>query len=130
MKDRADSMTPIARQETESLAHLPGERWARLRSPIHPSWTRRSLAWTVVIGYLILLAAIVGTAIVLLFISRPVNDVQQAVITLVGALSALAGILGFVVGYYFKSEEIELKSSPIEPLSEAQDSDSFERYDE
>lgn len=96
-------------QEAGQLAPIPRQRTTARRS-IPQSWTRHRLAWTVLFGYLILLAAIIGTAIALAFSSRPVSDVQQIVVTLGGTLSALAGILGFVVGYYFKTEESAAKA--------------------
>jgi hypothetical protein len=110
-------------QEAARLAPLPPVNPADRRRPIPQSWTRHRLAWTVLFGYLVLLAAIIGTAIALAFSSRPVSEVQQIVVTLGGTLSALAGILGFVVGYYFKTEESAARSAPPEAADAADAAD-------
>lgn len=104
-------MTELHPVEAAKLAPIPPRQSIERRRPIPQSWTRHRLAWTVLFGYLVLLAATVGTAIALAFTSRPVSEVQQVVVTLTGALSALAGILGFVVGYYFKTEESAAKAA-------------------
>lgn len=111
MTEATRSPTGPQVQEADKLALIPPRRETE-RRPIPQSWTRHRLAWTVLFGYLILLAAVIGTAIVLAFLSRPISEVQQIVVTLGGALSALAGILGFVVGYYFKTEEAAAKAAP------------------
>jgi len=105
------SPTKPQAQEAGDLALIPPPREGARARPIPHSWTRHRLAWTVLFGYLILLAAVIGSAIILAFLSRPIGDVQQIVVTLGGALSALAGILGFVVGYYFKTEESVAKAA-------------------
>ncbi len=111
MTGATTSTTAPQPQRAENLAQLPSQH-ARRRLPVPPSWTRHGLAWTVLGGYLVLLAATIGTAIALVFSSHPINDVQQVVVTLSGALSALAGILGFVIGFYFKTEESAAKAVP------------------
>jgi hypothetical protein len=120
MTETTTSPTGPQLQEAAKLAPIPRQQTAR-RPPIPQSWTRHRLAWTVLFGYLILLAAIVGTAIALAFLSRPVRDVQQIVVTLGGALSALAGILGFVVGYYFKAEESAAKAAALSETDDVAD---------
>jgi hypothetical protein len=83
---------------------LPGG--SELDPPSHSAKTRRELAWAVVIGYLVLLAIVIAMPVVFLFAKNPpVDDVQKIIGALSGTLSGLAGILGFVVGYYFKAEE-------------------------
>lgn len=66
--------------------------------------TRRSLAWAVLIGYLCLLAINVGGPLVLFATSSvDASDAKDLILAISGALSGLVGVLGFIVGYYFKT---------------------------
>jgi len=73
---------------------------------IRKELSRHHLASQFTLGYLILLGVtfIVPTIVLLAKIAAPmtVADLLQAYS---GALTGLTGILGFVVGYYFKGEE-------------------------
>lgn len=68
--------------------------------------TRSYLARVVVIGYLTLLAVNVIGPLVLVSTGKvTVGDMKDTTLVISTALSGLIGVLGFVVGYYFKSEE-------------------------
>jgi hypothetical protein len=72
--------------------------------------TRGDLARIVVLGYLFLLAF--NITVPLLFYLRrstTAGDVKELLLGISSVLAGLVGILGFIVGYYFKSEQQETK---------------------
>jgi hypothetical protein len=82
----------------------PNER--RLAPPPDPTLTRHNVANRVLWGYLVLLGAVVATPIALLLIKgTSVDDASKITIALSSTLSGLAGVLGYVMGFYFKGEE-------------------------
>jgi hypothetical protein len=75
---------------------------AEEKKPRDPEQTRFGLAWMVVLSYVGLVAAVLVISAVYLFLTYNVDNMQKIATALLGALSGLAGILGFVIGYYFK----------------------------
>jgi hypothetical protein len=74
--------------------------------PPDPVLTRHNVANRVLWGYLILLGAVIATPIALMFIKGTnVDNAASITIALSGALSGLVGVLGYVIGFYFKGEE-------------------------
>lgn len=81
----------------------------RIRS-IRKELSRHRIAIWFIWGYLILLTLTFVTPTVLYLLSRPsgalsIVDLKDLLQAFSGGLSGLTGILGFVVGYYFKGEE-------------------------
>jgi len=70
---------------------------------------RHWIARWLVRGYLAILAVNVLVPLLLYVIARPkgitIGDFKDLVLTLGTITGGLAGVLGFVMGYYFKSEE-------------------------
>jgi hypothetical protein len=76
---------------------------------IRKDMSRHRIALWFIWGYLILLTITFVAPISIYFISRPstsltVSDLKDLLQAFSGALAGLTGILGFVVGYYFKEE--------------------------
>ena len=76
--------------------------------------SRRIIAYIVVVAYVVLLLINIGLPI-LLYYSKPssqpvtTNDIKDLMLTISSSLSGLVGVLGFIMGYYFKSVEQEKK---------------------
>lgn len=85
---------------------LPGIRTSRRRQEREDK-ARMWIAAAFVAGYLLVL--ILSLSPVLLFISRTKNlsltDVKDLGGVMATAVSSLTGLLGFVLGYYFKAAE-------------------------
>jgi hypothetical protein len=74
--------------------------------PPDPVWTRHNVANRILWGYLILLGAVIATPIALMLIKGTnVDNAASITVALSGALSGLVGVLGYVIGFYFKGEE-------------------------
>jgi len=86
-------------------------------APVAKEKTRSSLAWVVLVGYLALLAVNVGGPLVLLSISDiNASGAKDLILAISGALSGLVGVLGFVVGYYFKLD-LQDRSPSADPTA-------------
>jgi hypothetical protein len=77
---------------------------------IRKELSRHSIALWFIFGYLILLTVTFAVPTIVFLLARPatpvtVVDFKDLLQAYSGALTGLTGILGFVVGYYFKSEE-------------------------
>ncbi|HPC93258.1 MAG TPA: hypothetical protein PLJ74_13550 [Myxococcota bacterium] len=77
---------------------------------IRKELSRHRIAIWFIWGYLILLTLAFAAPTVLYVVSKPANsltvaDLKDLLQAFSGALTGLTGILGFVVGYYFKGEE-------------------------
>jgi hypothetical protein len=71
---------------------------------------RSRIATRVVRFYLVMVIFNVTVPFVLYFLPHPDNgfslsDVRDLILAISSGLSSLVGILGFIVGYYFKAEE-------------------------
>jgi len=68
---------------------------------------RKSIAQRLVLAYIILLAfsVVIPTAVMWIpnVTATSVTDARDLMLAMSGSLSGLVGILGFVMGYYFKS---------------------------
>lgn len=88
-----DTMTP-ARTTPTSMAEKEAD-------------ARRSIAHRLVLAYIVLLtfSLIIPTAIMLIphIAQNSITDARDLMLAMSGTLSGLVGILGFVMGYYFKS---------------------------
>jgi hypothetical protein len=74
--------------------------------PPDPIFTRHAVASRILWGYLLFLGVVIATPIVLMLIKgTTVDDASKITIALSGALSGLVGVLGYVIGFYFKGEE-------------------------
>lgn len=94
------------RAVAEALNLRPDE--VREPPPPDPSQTRHNVALIVLWGYLALLTVAVLTPLLLLtFRGTTVDDATRVLVALTGSLSGLVGILGYVIGYYFKGEDIK-----------------------
>ena len=78
---------------------------------------RQRIAYIVVIAYVLLVAANIAIPTVLYMQYKPdyqslnIDNVKDLMLAISSILSGLVGILGFVVGYYFKSIEQDKKES-------------------
>jgi hypothetical protein len=76
------------------------------RPPPDPALTRHNVANKVPWGYLILVGIVVTAPIALMLLKgMDVDDATKITIALSSTLSGLAGVLGYVMGFYFKGEE-------------------------
>lgn len=67
---------------------------------------RRKIAYLVVIGYLGVLAVnVLPVAVYLLSHDLRVQDVKDLATTMAVVISGVTGVVGFVLGYYFKAGE-------------------------
>lgn len=69
---------------------------------------RRTIAYILIVSYVVLVIANVAVPVLLYLTSRPagpftMDDVRDLTSAITGILTGLVGILGFVVGYYFKA---------------------------
>lgn len=76
--------------------------------------SRKKIAYAVIAAYLFLLLFNISIPIILYLISKPstplqISDIKDLTLAISAAISSLVGILGFVMGYYFKSKEEEKK---------------------
>lgn len=90
---------------TAGLDHLPETSLEGRRED-----ARRNIAYCVVAVYLFLVLINIGLPVGLYMAFRnkgpfTIGDVKDLTSLITGALASLVGILGFVVGYYFKSLE-------------------------
>jgi uncharacterized membrane-anchored protein len=79
---------------------------------------RRSIAQWLVLAYIGLVAFGVMTSVIMLWIPRSaqtftVADVKEVMGSITGVLTGLVGVLGFVMGYYFKS--VDSAAARLEP---------------
>jgi len=80
--------------------------------PPDPVLTRHKVASRILWGYLILLGTVIATPIALLLIKgTTVDNASKITIALSGALSGLVGVLGYVIGFYFKGEEQKVQAA-------------------
>jgi len=109
----AESQQPISQDAPEQVSTLP-QVTTQLRSPEE---VKEDARWTIarrlVLAYVLLLAFSLSVPTALLLIPRAgngvsVSDARDLMLAMSGTLSGLVGILGFVMGYYFK----ELDKSP------------------
>lgn len=74
---------------------------------------RRNIAYIVVGAYVLLLLVNVIVPTTIYLVARPsgsefqISDLQDLTLAISGAISSLVGVLGFVMGYYFKASETE-----------------------
>lgn len=78
---------------------------------------RTQIAQRVIKYYLIMTAVNVTLPCLLFFLPRPSNglqlaDVRDLILAISAGLASLVGVLGFIVGYYFKSEESGQPTKP------------------
>jgi len=80
---------------------------------------RRTIAYILIVAYVLLVAATVSLPIYLYMSHRPsgpftMGDLRDLTSAMTSVMAGLVGILGFVVGYYFKAvdEEGEAKRGP------------------
>src|SRR5947209_1180025 len=103
--ERVDTLTP-AQTTPATLAEKEAD-------------ARRSIAQRLVLAYVVLLAFSVVIPTALIWIphvtTTSVTDTRDLMLAMSGTLSGLVGILGFVMGYYFKSLD---KSSETTASSE------------
>ncbi len=71
---------------------------------------RRHLAYPVLYVYLGLLVASIAVPTILYIMNRPrtavtLDDAKDLILAIFSALGSVVGILGFIVGFYFKSLE-------------------------
>jgi len=73
---------------------------------------RRKIAFSFIVVYLLLLAANVAVPLVLL-VTHTVNldEMKDLVLSVSAALGNIVGILGVVIGFYFKAAETESKAA-------------------
>lgn len=75
--------------------------------------SRERIAYAFVAGYLILLLFNVSIPVILYWISKPkdtplsIDEVKDLTLAISSAISGLVGVLGFIMGYYFKAKEVE-----------------------
>lgn len=85
----------------------------RLRSHIDIAVedARRQIAVRVIWGYLAAIAVVLLVPLLLMVISDEVDagNAKDLVLALTAAVAGLNGVVGFVVGYYFKSADIASK---------------------
>lgn len=98
-------MTALGATRTAGL-----DRFPEVDVEIRREDARRRIAYWVVATYLFLLLVNIGLPIGLYMAFREpgaftIGDVKDLTSLITGALASLVGILGFVVGYYFKSLE-------------------------
>ncbi len=79
---------------------------------IRKELSRHRIALWFIFGYLALLTVTFAAPTIVFLLARPadpmtVADFKDLLQAYSGALTGLTGILGFVVGYYFKGEERE-----------------------
>ncbi len=111
---------------------LMGESSAATKVPLLPRYptppeerrerSRQIIAYIVIAGYLILLLLNISIPFIFYWISRPtdpqkvvpltVGDIKDLTLAISSAMSGLVGVLGFVMGYYFKSAETAEKVQP------------------
>jgi len=77
---------------------------------IRKELSRHRIALWFIWGYLLLLTFAFAAPTIIYFMSKPsgtltIEDLKDLLQAFSGALAGLTGILGFVVGYYFKGEE-------------------------
>lgn len=73
---------------------------------------RHTIAYFLLIAYIALLVVNVGVPVALFVMFHPTDALTMAntkdlILAISGSLGGLSGILGFVVGFYFKSVEQE-----------------------
>jgi hypothetical protein len=92
---------------SEQVSTLP-QVTTQVRSPeVVKEDARWTIARRLVLAYVLLLTFSLATPIVLLWAPRAntgfsVSDARDLMLAMSGTLSGLVGILGFVMGYYFK----------------------------
>jgi len=108
-------------QSTENNAATQIPRLNKYRTPPDErrEHSRQIIAYAVIAGYLILLFLNIGIPIAVYWLSLPndlektvpltVSDIKDLTLAISSALSGLVGVLGFIMGYYFKSEEERVK---------------------
>lgn len=104
---------PVASEQVETLPKVTRE----LRSPAQ---VKEDARWTIarrlVLAYVALLAFSIAVPMLLLWAPRvnngfSVSDARDLMLAMSGTLSGLVGILGFVMGYYFKELDKPQKRS-------------------
>lgn len=81
--------------------------------------SRQTIAYSVIAGYLLLLLLNISIPFIVYWLSQPsdpqktvpltVSDIKDLTLAISSAMSGLVGVLGFVMGYYFKSAEDNAK---------------------
>jgi hypothetical protein len=78
---------------------------------------RKGIAHNLVLGYVALLGFSIIVPMALMFVPHVINnsvsvsDARDLMLAMSGALSGLVGILGFVMGYYFKEMDKQSKNT-------------------
>ena len=85
--------------------------------------SRQIIAYAVIAGYLLLLLLNISIPFVVYWFSQPsdpqqtvpltVSDIKDLTLAISSAMSGLVGVLGFIMGYYFKSAEGSIKKDEI-----------------
>lgn len=97
---------PAARRSSEPVDTLPELQTRSLAEKEEDA--RRSIAHRLVWAYILLLAFSIVIPTALMWIPHvtggaSITDARDLMLAMSGTLSGLVGILGFVMGYYFKS---------------------------
>ncbi|HMQ37167.1 MAG TPA: hypothetical protein PKE46_05985 [Micropruina sp.] len=100
-------MTTRARALDEDV--VPQPQFAKTPEQTNAD-ARRTIAVILIVVYVLLVIANVSVPLGLYMTSRPTGpftmaDVKDLATTITSVLAGLVGILGFVVGYYFKSAD-------------------------
>jgi hypothetical protein len=118
----ADSQQPADQVTPEQVSTLPPVTTQR-RSPDE---VKEDARWTIarrlVLAYVILLAFSLAIPMALLWSPRvsngfSVSDARDLMLAMSGTLSGLVGILGFVMGYYFKELDKSAATGASTPRS-------------
>jgi uncharacterized membrane protein len=87
--------------------------------------TRKEIAIVVVFAYIILVVLNLVLPMIMYFSYWPpkeplgISDVKDLMSAISGVLSGFVSILGFIIGYYFKAAEEDIKKSAPEGLGTA-----------
>jgi len=87
----------------------------RVNLKVTQEYSRQIIAFTLVLAYVVLLGTNIFLPTWLYLQNKPaevnlqMSDIKDLTLTISSALSGLVGILGFIMGYYFKTVEQEKK---------------------